>query len=101
MATLRGGPASGLQIPDGDDIQWVSVTVDDAGREIPDTDDQGQALTLPADTAAPDPPRRRWQCYRKVGAVIPELGDYDRRDDLPMPADGTTAYRWVCRRRTT
>ncbi len=104
MATLRGGPAEGLQIPDGSkDIEWVATTLDDIGRPIPDQPEPGHALVLPDDVtpateALLNKPGLKWQCYRKGGAILPELGEYDPHDDLPIPTEGTV-YRWVCRRR--
>jgi hypothetical protein len=101
MATLYGGPAAGLAIPDETpDITWVAVANDPNGTPIPETVD-GHARTLPEDAnpvaeMALGHPRRRWECYRRVGTNLTELG-IDPRDDLPIPTE-PHAYRWVCRR---
>lgn len=98
-ATLYGGPADGLAIPPGGDVEWVAVKVDDNGTPIPVQAGPGVAVVLP-DTQGPETERlmnetSRWECYRRIGAHPPGM-DTDPRDDLPIPGTGGVAYRWVC-----
>lgn len=101
FADCRGGPAAGMQIRTGKELEWVGVVLDENGRPIVDCDDQGVAVTLPEDANETTEvllrkPRRRWECYRRVGATIPELGIHRITiDDLPLPPAGTVVYRWV------
>ena len=98
MAILRGGPASGLLIPDDSkDVEWVATTSNSAGAPIPEQPTPGHALRLPRTAEAAtdlllDQPRRRWECYRRVGATIPDLV-IDPVDDLPIT--DVITYRWV------
>jgi len=101
LARLYGGPADGLTIWDGNDIEWVAVTIDNGGRAIPEQHG-AMAVTLP-EKPSPETeklmnaPGRRWESYRKIG-TSPTGVDIDPRDDLPLPGDGIVAYRWIDRR---